>query len=350
MENGIKKELLKLEQDLSSDSYILKSCFNTLNNNHTAIEYFKNNNKMVEEVGGKVLNLYGLLQVLFVCIDTLYILSYRITQSKNFININDNKILRELKYIRNDVVGHPTNRMVDDHIEHAILNGKDISSDGFLYHIYFNGNETIRNVKFEELINSYYKEAYEFICAIDSYVTSAKTTYLVDDIASIYDAFINDKDISVHLKMLKKEMGKGNLDSRMQKKINLIIRLFKDYKRESSSTLRYIISYHIAKLAEYTSVKEDIKHTLNLIRMPNSLKKIFVFFDNNKELVCLINNIYDSNHPLFNSSIDHIIKQAKKQKNTSAYEYFSTIKELSLKNDRDYVYAYSIILTEYKNK
>lgn len=350
MEDSIKKELLKLEADLSNNSYILKSCFNTLNNNHNAIEYFIKNNKVVQDAGGKILNLYGLLQVLFVCIDTLYILSYRITLSKNFININDNKILRELKYIRNDVVGHPTNRVVDDHIEHAILNGEDITEEGFLYHIYFEGNETIRTVKYDDLIKSYYKEAYDFITSIDSYVTSAKTTYLLDDIVDVYDAFINGKDIRVHLQMLKKTFSKNCIDSRLLKKINLITRLFKDYNVNSSSTLRYIIAFQIAKLAEYISNQEDIKQTLNLIRMPNSLKKIFTFFDNNKELVCLIDNIYDSNHPLFNSSIDHIIKQARKQKNTSVAEYFLAIKEESLKNNRDFVYAYSIILKQYHNK
>ena len=84
--------------------------------------------------------------------------------------------------------------------------------------------------------------------------------------------------------------------------------------------------------------------------MPNSLKKVFEFFDNNKELVELLNNIYDYNHPLFTSSIDHIIKAAKRQKNHNVIDYFSKIQEYSFKHDKDYVYAYSIVLKEYKNK
>lgn len=76
--------------------------------------------------GEVILRLYGLLQALFVCIDSLYTLTFKITGTKNFININDNKALRELKYIRNDVVGHPTNRIVDDKTEYAILNPDDI--------------------------------------------------------------------------------------------------------------------------------------------------------------------------------------------------------------------------------
>ncbi len=350
MENKLTKELIKLENDLNSSSYILKSCFNTLNNNHCAIDYFIASNESTKEKGEKILDLYGLLQVLFVCIDTLYQLSYKITSSKNFININENKALRELKYIRNDVVGHPTNRLVDKHIEYAILNGEDIKDDCFSYHIYFDGNETLKNVKYKDLIDAYYKEAYEFICAIDSYVTSAQTTYLIDDIINIYNAFINDKDIRVHLSMLKKACSKEEQDSRIFKKINLITRLFKDYQKESSSTLRYIISYQIAKLVEYVCTAENIKQTFKMIRMPNSLKKVFEFFDNNKELVELLNNIYDYNHPLFTSSIDHIIKAAKRQKNHNVIDYFSTIQEYSFKHDKDYVYAYSIVLKEYKNK
>ena len=44
------------------------------------------------------LRLYALLQALFVSIDSLYVIAYSLTKSKNFININSNPDLRILKY------------------------------------------------------------------------------------------------------------------------------------------------------------------------------------------------------------------------------------------------------------
>src|SRR5690606_7520604 len=61
-----------------------------------------------------LLDVFGLMQSLFVGIDALYQLSFSVTKYKYHININQNKNLRMLKYLRNDVVGHPTNRNYDD--------------------------------------------------------------------------------------------------------------------------------------------------------------------------------------------------------------------------------------------
>lgn len=124
----------KLAQDMDSKSNVLKACYMTLKNNHNAISYFEKSMDEAFDSGEVILRLYGLLQALFVCIDSLYTLTFKITGTKNFININDNKALRELKYIRNDVVGHPTNRIVDDKTEYAILNPDDIKKDEFTYH------------------------------------------------------------------------------------------------------------------------------------------------------------------------------------------------------------------------
>src|SRR5690606_13891944 len=61
-----------------------------------------------------LLDVFGLLQGLFVGIDAMYQLSFTTTKYKYHININMNKNLKELKYLRNDVVGHPTNRNYED--------------------------------------------------------------------------------------------------------------------------------------------------------------------------------------------------------------------------------------------
>lgn len=177
-----------------------------------------------------ILRLYGLLQALFVCIDSLYTLTFKITGTKNFININDNKALRELKYIRNDVVGHPTNRIVDDKTEYAILNPDDIKKDEFTYSV-FSDVEYKKHVIFKNLLTAYKEEAFKLLTALDSYVTSAKTPYLLDDAINIYETFLNGEDIRSHLSLFKKKYNENNSSSRVFRRIKLIGRLFTDYQK-----------------------------------------------------------------------------------------------------------------------
>lgn len=83
------------------------------------------------------LKLYALLQSLFVSVDSLYALSISLTKSKNLININRNPVLRELKYIRNDVVGHPANRMFNSTtLAYCILDIESINKYEFSYNIF----------------------------------------------------------------------------------------------------------------------------------------------------------------------------------------------------------------------
>ena len=194
----------KLAQDMDSKSNVLKACYMTLKNNHNAILYFEKSMDEAFDSGEVILRLYGLLQALFVCIDALYTLTFKITGTKNFININDNKALRELKYIRNDVVGHPTNRIVDDKTEYAILNPDDIKKDEFTYSV-FSDVEYKKHVIFKNLLTAYKEEAFKLLTALDSYVTSAKTPYLLDDAINIYETFLNGEDIRSHLSLFKKK-------------------------------------------------------------------------------------------------------------------------------------------------
>lgn len=53
---------------------------------------------------------------------------------------------------------------------------------------------------------------------------------------------------------------------------------------------------------------------------------------------------------MFYSSIEQIIKAAKKAKNKTTSEYFEQIKESAYKHDNEYVYAYASILREYMGR
>ncbi|MDR2867043.1 MAG: hypothetical protein LBV55_00055, partial [Acholeplasmatales bacterium] len=61
-----------------------------------------------------LLDFYGILQALFVGIDALYELGQSLHNSKYQLNFKENPALKNLKFIRNDLIGHPVNRLYAD--------------------------------------------------------------------------------------------------------------------------------------------------------------------------------------------------------------------------------------------
>ena len=92
--------------------HLTKSSLETLKNVNMIIDSY-----LAGETNEKpkmLLNIFGMLQALFVGVDALYGLSYGVTNKKWSVNVNNNPELREIKYVRNDVVGHPTKRLYND--------------------------------------------------------------------------------------------------------------------------------------------------------------------------------------------------------------------------------------------
>src|SRR5690625_920542 len=103
--NNEKDEFTKIKLDFS---------YKTIKRVDKIISY---HNSLKSKDKSKILiNIFGLLQSLFVSIDALYTLTLTITKSKNYININNNQKLNKLKFIRNDVVSHILNRIYKDNI------------------------------------------------------------------------------------------------------------------------------------------------------------------------------------------------------------------------------------------
>ena len=173
---------------------------------------------------------------------------------------------------------------------------------------------------------------------------------MLDDAINIYETFLNGEDIRSHLSLFKKKYNENNSSSRVFRRIKLIGRLFTDYQKNPDGLKRYVTGYHLYKLISMIATDEDLNSMVKPLRLPNALSKIFSFFDDNLHLVHHFECIYDANHPMFYSSIEQIIKAAKKAKNKTTSEYFEQIKESAYKHDNEYVYAYASILREYKGR
>ncbi len=335
------KLIEQISQLLNSNRIDTNAALNVLYNNNKALSYF------VDSVGTNhcsaelLLRVYGLLQILFVSIDSLYTLSLSTTKSKNFISLNDNKELRELKYIRNDVIGHPTNRIVENHIEYSILKTENIKEDSLSYSIYYDGEETKREVDLLKLINVYYDESNHFLESLIDFKKSLVTAELSDDIYEAYNIFVEKADIYVNLKAIKQSYLKKSNSGRILKKINLLINLHKEYEKNKNYDLYYVISYHLKNLYQTVSTEEGEEFfKLKLPKLPGSLMKIKKVLAKRSDLQDLVYHLYDINHPLFYKSLARLTMEFKNN------EFMHKINLYVSQDNKAFVYAYSALLKE----
>lgn len=330
-----------------------------------AISAIDNNNEMQREifnslgvdgtVGVNIIKLYSCLQGLFVSIDSLYSLSYLLTNSKNYININQNKQLRELKYIRNDVVGHPVRRIYEDSkIGYCVLRKDLITSDSFKYYIYFNAEIKAREIKLIDLINSYYEETNRFLYRLSNVKTDEEgTAALLQTIRKIYKKFNSGDDIRdelVELKSLFNLLNKDftKKDHRFLWRIDLLIKLSNSFAddRDHYEVLDFCSGYQLTKL--FSTVALDGEEIPNTKKVPKILVSLFKMMQKNEALCDLVGYLYDMSHPLFLSTFEKYVDYAARNAFQPALKYLELIKKAYDKNDSDMVYCYGVVLKTFK--
>lgn len=351
--------IIVFEEKCKSGDYAIISAINALDNNNELQEYFVQTIDDDFSVGELIARLYAILQGLFVSIDSLYSLAYAITKSKSFININQNPELRQLKYIRNDVVGHPANRVYDNmSVGYCVLPKEKISKKHFSYFIHAQGNTTTKEIDLVSILENYYNEANNLLKTI--YDVSQKQ--LNDNIISrltinIYEMFLNGKNIDKQVSRLKSQYQEiytnpDNKQHRLLWRISLLERLIKinssnPYEKEiyDYSTLFEIIKINeLAKKIE----KETVISLSNKMRTPKYLASFFRMLNRNTNKVYLIDNIHDMTHPLFDSSLNELLKLALKT--PDAYKYLKMLKYYTDLKDSDMVYALGVLAKNYKKR
>ncbi len=292
------------------------------------------------------LRLYGLLQALFVSIDAIYTLSVALTNSKNFVRINDNQTLRELKYIRNDVVGHPTNRIVKRSVVYCTLNPKDIDKYSFKYQIHMEEEkEKERVVDFLKILKDYYFESSKLLENLYNYQEVHSTDILSDDVFYMINTFMQGSSVNCDLKELRIKLDKvyPSKDLRVKKKIDL---LFKINKLPHTALNNYTYTVHLVKL--YNDIALLEKKPIQRIKIKNApqeiagLKKLF----KNGKYFELLEILRNHNNPSFSQALNKIINIAKKENNTNARLFFEEIRKRLSKNMIDEAYALEALLKD----
>ncbi len=330
-----------------------------------SISSLENNNELQKEIigsletegsnGKNLIKLYSLLQGMFVSIDSLYALSYILTDSKNYININQNKQLRELKYIRNDVIGHPVKRIYEDSkIGYCILKKDLVVKDSFKYYIYFNNEIKSREVKMADLITSYYEEANKLLYRLSNVKTDAnEANEILQMVKKIYKKFNSDDDVSDDLLELRnlflslnKELTKK--DNRFLWRIELLIKLNNTYadEKEYFEILEYCSGYQLSKLYEIATGEDN--EIANTKKVPKSLVSFFKMLSKNDSITDTVKYLFDMTHPLFLSSYERCVDFAVRNDYQQAVKYLELIKKAYDKNDSDMVYCYGVVLKNYR--
>ncbi len=312
-----------------------------------------------------LLDVYGLLQALFVSIDSLYGLSRSVTKSKWSININNNEYLREVKYIRNDVVGHPTYRVYNHNDIGFCILEKDLVTRKKLSYIVYTVTKDkehtdYKKVELDKIIDAYLSEACNVLNEIgkrllveEKIVTTKLDTSLTDSAHSLFNEFKLGNDSSLQLEKIKEiyQAFFSNPEKTYNRFIwrcDLIETCIKwqDKNPKREEIIRFSGLSQIHKLHTMSMLydKENgirfTKQKVQEVKTPTLMKYFYTFANlHEDELKPYLANIHDCDHPYFQTSIRNIMSIANREGNKITVELCEWLSELSKeKNNGSRIY------------
>jgi hypothetical protein len=333
--------LNQIKENFLPNDIEMNSIYNALNNNYKVILYYSNSNKTDMTPEERNLRLYGLLQSLFVSIDSIYNLTKKITKSKNFITINDNKSMRELKYIRNDVVGHPTDRVILNKVCYVILDPLKIKNDEFTYTIYYDTEPEEKVIDLNEMINAYEQEALNLFSHLIDYTKVHETKYLSDDVLNIYNNYTSKENVLGFLNKLTKDFNQSyGKDNRIEKKLLLIKALL---AIDKTPVTRYIIEVQLIRLySQMLSLEGESDVKVPHAKKPKAIREMIKILDETDGYQAL-EYLKDTRNPMFKKSLQAFYNYAKKNNYLQALKYIQDIQKFNAMKNNQFVYAYTQI-------
>lgn len=302
-----------------------------------------------------VLKLYAFLQSLFVSVDSLYALSYSLTKSKSTININKNPVLRELKYIRNDVVGHPANRMYNSTtLAYCILDDKSVNKHTFAYNIYSGAGVEKKVVDITRIVENYYIECNNFLKELQFVATSERKqsnySKLSMEALNLFDMKGNYMEPLLKLKKLylKEFPNASSNQHRFLWRMELIQALqeYQTADTDVDELKDYAIGLEILKI--YQLFAGD-KNSLELgRRKPVLLSSFYRFLKKNKESLSYLSQIQDFKNPYIQTALARFVQLAKEKNAHYVLQYVNLLIELYQRKEDALLYAFALPLKEYK--
>ena len=354
-ENERKIDKFDVDFYLKNKNYSLVAALKALDTtNEIQKAYFKNTENLEKEE--YIMRLYALLQGLFVSVDSLYSLALNLTKSKSYININNNPSLRQLRYIRNDVVGHPSNRVLNsDVLAYCILDNDSITLDSFSYRIYTPDEIIERKVDINEILEAYYYEANSLLdelyrvakndlnkSKLEIYISNAIDDYILNrDYSNSLNEFIDE-----YKKIYKNAKGEQHRAIWRYDIINELNEFPQnDFEKE---VIDYCVGVELAKI--YVLIKGANYSVTIRKKLPDGIAYFYRFMNKNKDLYYLLDYVVDSSNPLFLKSIIKLRDTANKKGFKSAGNYLDMISRAYNSDKLDIAYGLALPINEYKRK
>lgn len=370
---------METKQDLYTNNQAINLFYEHLNNKEIKFYFFKNefNYRMAEtslsilkninylidhyretvgrneENGEKILNLYGILQGLFVGIDCLYTIGKASTMNKLMINLNQNITLREIKHVRNDVVGHPSYRFYsDDTIGFCALDLEHIQNSKFSYLVYTPSHQSSYEVNSREIdmidvINSYFEES------------NAILTQTVNLFAAIENK--EHVDISSMISLLAYRFSEGKLDLAL---LSQIRKTYQEYLKLAESSNNRVLwrlrlieyLFKFADKNDYTTylTYQEMFKLYSLVysfekKLDPKLRYKFVKYETSAEFKSLKNKVskikradfnpselHDARHPLYHHHMKILFDSLRGDKEVEGL--LNWIRKMIQQQDLDILY------------
>lgn len=314
--------------------------------------FFKEKNSNLSEI---MFDVYGLMQTLFVGVDALYDLAIGTTQYKYHLNINQNEVLRSLKYVRNDIVGHPTHRTYDDgSYGFSVIDEEHIGRDKLSYVTYVvlkHKTETVTHqIDLPNLITQYQTEKEKIIKDLNDYINQNKTTNLSVDFSysmmqkSLLKLLTKDDVKKLEEQFILEQNLDDNSGHRVLWRLSLLKLLFEWKDLKYQDLIDYLIKQQAYKVysmvSEIYNVKPDLKH----IPVPKILVTFYKLLRKNPSLVPYLEYLNDPDSPLFVNNVDAIKRTVKQKSIVEFLDWFLNL------NDKDKQYLVGQSLKLYRKK
>ena len=306
-----------------------------------------------EILGAILLDIFGVLQGLFVAIDALYDLAIGLTQYKYHININANPVLHELKYIRNDIVGHPTHRTYPNGgTGFSLISTEEISKDKLTYKTYIyeknNFDIKVKDVHFKDLFEAYHTEKINILTDIHKYMVHEVTkTNIPEDIFVFYET-LNMDTLNQISSDFKTEYDLSESSShRFLWRTSLLEKLihWEEKDPDLNELISYMSKFQASKLYDIALDMEKRKGADLYTPIPKILSAFYKFVRKHEhDILPLLKNLRDFTHPLFEKDISAMLDFKPNKDVEKLLYYFKDIK------DPDKAYLIGSALRAYRPK
>lgn len=305
--------LKNIEKSNPKHYYKSMSAIEVLKHTPLVFEAYKQSSN---DKGDVILHIYGLLQNMFVSVDALYDLSRLQMHYKYNININQNEILRKVKHIRNDIVGHPTHRTYESGgVGYSLLNLEKTSLTEIHYETHFfqnNHHEVIKStVDTYALMDSFIQEANQIIEELKAYNTvkvDKTLSTLSYELANNVRKHIYNEDALHELKeaYIQKYDLNPSSHNRILWRLRLLEKCFAwhDLDQDINDLIEYLTFKESMKIVDMFAQLEGTSYTKLFKPLPKVLKEMYKYLDTHKDKRMYTKTLLDHTHMYYKKDLE----------------------------------------------